>query len=307
MMLLCAAIGFAAAGPVPDLKGHQLLITSVRTGDTEIFLVDPTTGDATNLTRSPRSEDRYPCWSPDGQRFAFTSDREGTFNLYVADIDGNNVHRLTALKVPAVAYMPSWVGDRIVFGLHDSRAEIASVRPDGGGTHILGHGHDPVLSPDGKRIAFTGEAPGGVTVFVMDADGSHRQQVVHEAIPWGAVFPDWSPDGKSLVYAFKVGKDLELFTVAAAGEAVPRQLTRLGGVSTPAAWSPDGIWISFRHTDEAYWRDPERTKRVYAEKPSDKRPVWVIRSDGTEAHVVECLRYQCAMDGSRAAWRPISR
>jgi TolB protein len=172
---------------------------------------------------------------------------------------------------------------------------------------VLGPGHDPVLSPDGKRIAFTGEASGGVTVFIMDADGSRRRQVVKEANPWGAVFPDWSPDGESLVYAFKVGEGLELFKVAADGESVPRQLTRLGGVSTPAAWSPDGTWISFRHTDEAYWRDLGRMKRVYAERPGDKRPVWVVRSDGTEAHIVECLRYQCAMDGSRAAWRPIPR
>jgi TolB protein len=305
MLSLLAAIGFATAGPAPDLKGHQFLVTSVRTGDTEIFLVDPTTGDAANLTCSPKSEDRYPCWSPDGRRFAFTSDRDGTFNLYVADVDGKNIRRLTELRPPAVAYMPSWVGDRIVFGLHDARAEIACVKPDGGEVRILGSGHDPVLSPDGRRIAFTGEAPGGVTVFVMDADGSRRRQIVKEANAWGAVFPDWSPDGKNLVYAFKVGDDLELFTVAADGEAVPRQLTRLGGVSTPAAWSPDGTWISFRHTDEAYWRDPERMKRVYGERPGDKRPVWVVRSDGTEAHVVECLRYQCAMDGSRAAWRPI--
>jgi TolB protein len=307
MIPLLAVIAFAMSDPTPDLKGHQFLVTSVRTGDTEIFLVDPNTGDATNLTRSPASEDRYPCWSPDGRRFAFTSDRDGAVNLYVADIDGKNVRRLTELKPPAVAYMPSWVGDRIVFGLHDARAEIASVESDGGTMRTLGPGHDPVLSPDGKRIAFTGEAPGGVTVFVMDADGSRRRQIVKQANSWGAVFPDWSPDGKSLVYAFKVGEGLELFTVAADGEPAPRQLTRLGGVSTPAAWSPDGAWISFRHTDEAYWRDPERTKKVYGERPGDKRPVWVVRADGAAAHVVECLRYQCAMDGSRAAWRPISR
>jgi TolB protein len=307
MMLLLAAIGFATAGPGADLKGHQFLVTSVRTGDTEIFVVDPTTGDETNLTRSPQSEDRYPCWSPDGKRFAFTSDRDGAFNLYAADIDGENVRRLTELRGSAVAYMPSWIGDRIVFGLHDARAEIASVKPDGAELRILGPGHDPALSPDGKRIAFTGEAPGGVTVFVMAADGSGRRQVVKEANPWGAVFPDWSPDGSKLVYAFKVGEGLELFTIAADGEALPKQLTRLGGVSTPAAWSPDGAWISFRHTNEAYWRDPGRMKRVYGERPGDKRPVWVVRADGTGAHVVECLRYQCAMDGSRAAWRPLAR
>jgi TolB protein len=307
MLILLAALGLASGDPAPDLRSQQFLTTSVRTGDTEVFLVDPTSGDATNLTRSPRSEDRYPCWSPDGKQFAFTSDRDSTFNLFVADIDCKHVSRLTDLKAPAVAYMPSWVGDRIVFGLHDSHAKIVSVKPAGGALQILGPGHDPVLSPDGKKIAYTGEAPGGVTVFVMDVDGSHRRQVVKDANNWGAVFPDWSPDGKSLVYAFKVGESLELFTTDAEGEKTPRQLTHLGGVSTPAAWSPDGSWISFRHTDEAYWRNPERMKKVYAEKPGDKRPVWIIRPDGSEASIVECLRYQCAMDGSRAAWRPRPR
>ena len=46
-------------------------------------------------------------------------------------------------------------------------------------------------------------------------------------------------------------------------------------------------------------------KQVYRERPGDKRPVWVIRPDGSGARVVEPLRYQCAMDGSRAAWKPL--
>ena len=71
-------------------------------------------------------------------------------------------------------------------------------------------------------------------------------------------------------------------------------------------WSPDGKWISFRFTDEMYWRDKRRMEQVYAQHPGDKRPVWVIRPDGSDAHVVEPLRYQCAMDGSRAAWKPLA-
>jgi Tol biopolymer transport system component len=66
MLLILAANVFAADDPASDLQGHQFLVTSVRTGDAEVFLVDPATGDATNLTRSPKSEDRYPCWSRDG-------------------------------------------------------------------------------------------------------------------------------------------------------------------------------------------------------------------------------------------------
>lgn len=284
-----------------ELAGQQLLVTSVRTGDTEIFLIDPDTGDARNLTRSPKSEERYPCWSPDGTQIAFISDRDGPPNLYAMNADGSGVRRLT--KTSTVCYMPSWAGDRIVFGLHGDKPEMASVKPDGSDLRILGDGHDPCLSPDGKRVAYTGHVKGGVTVFLMNADGSDKRQLVKEVNPWGAVFPAWSPDGKQVVFSGKTGDALELFVADADGKEV-RQLTRLGKISTPAAWSPDGKWISFRHTDERYWSNPERVKKIYAERPGDKRPVWVIRPDGTEGHVVECLRYQCAMDGSRAAWRP---
>src|SRR5579859_819947 len=97
--------------PAGELSGYRLLITSVRTGDTEIFCVDPDLGDAINLTRSPKSEDRYPCWSDDGKRIAFISDRAGGANLFVMDADGTQVRQIT--HTTAVCYMPSWVGDRI--------------------------------------------------------------------------------------------------------------------------------------------------------------------------------------------------
>jgi hypothetical protein len=290
---------------VPTVRKRTLLITSVRTGDTEIFAVDPDTGDARNLSRSPKSEDRYPCWSPDGKRVAFVSDRNGPPNLYVMDADGENVRRIVETK--SVCYMPSWQrtseGERIVFGMHGDKAEMACVRPDGSDLRMLGAGHDPTLSPDGTRVCYTGDVDGGVSVFVMNLDGSDKRRVVKETSRVGATFPNWSPDGKQLVYSFPVGASLELFVINADGTN-NRQLTKLGKVATPAAWSPDGEWISFRYTDERYWSDPEKMKRVYAEKPADKRPVWVVRPDGTEAHVIECLRFHCAMDGSRAAWKP---
>jgi TolB protein len=288
-----------------ELAGHKLLLTSVRTGDTEVFIVDPDTGDASNVSRSPRSEDRYPCWSPDGKRIAFTSDRNHRTNLYVMRADGSGLKRI--VNSPAVCYMPSWQdtpkGERIVFGLHGDKPEMASVRPDGSDLRMLGVGHDPCLAPDGKFIAYTGEVPGGVSVCLMDYEGGSKSQVVPGASKPGAVFPNWSPDSKSIVYSWPVGEALELFVINADGTG-NRQLTHSGGICTPAAWSPDGQWISYRFTDEAYWRNKERMTQVYSEKPADKRPVWVIRPDGTDAHAIECLRFQCAIDGSRASWKP---
>lgn len=296
------------AAHAADLTGHKLLVTSVRTGETEVFIADPMTGDLFNVSRSPKSEDRYPCWSPDAKRICFMSDREGTTNLWVALADGSKVRRLN--RTPAVCYMPSWVrtpiGERIVFGMHSDKPEMASIRPDGTDLKMLGEGHDPTLSPDGKRICYTGHPPeGGVTVYVMNWDGSAKRRIVQTTSKVGATFPNWSPDSKQIVYSFPVGDALELFTIGVDG-AGQRQLTTFGGTSvcTPSAWSPDGQWISFRRTDERYWSNRERMLKIYSEKPADKRPVWVIRPDGTEATLIEPLRFQMAIDGSRATWKP---
>jgi TolB protein len=96
---------------------------------------------------------------------------------------------------------------------------------------------------------------------------------------------------------------LEIFVCDAAGKNVT-QLTKLGKICTSAAWSPDGKWISFRVTDTAYWRNPKEMEKAYKDKLADKRPVYVMKADGSDPHVIEVLRYQCAMDGSRAAWKP---
>ncbi|MBL9140212.1 MAG: PD40 domain-containing protein [Verrucomicrobiales bacterium] len=306
LALLCGS-AVVASVVASDLRGHQLLVTSVRTGDTEVYIADPTTGDLFNVSRSPRSEDRYPCWSPNGKRICFASNRESTTNLWVSNADGSRVRRLN--RTSAVCYMPSWQrtprGERIVFGRHGARPEMASIKPDGTREEILGEGHDPTLSPDGTSICYTGHVEGGVTVFVMDHDGSNKRRVVQEVSPVGATFPNWSPDSKQIVFSFPVGEALELFVIDASGSG-QRRLTTFGGTSvcTPSAWSPDGRWISFRRTDERYWSHPERMVKVYAEKPADKRPVWVIRPDGSDARLVESLRFQMAIDGSRASWKP---
>jgi len=283
ILRIAALLAFGAPCQAGELTGYKLLVTSVRTGDTEIFVVDPQTGDARNLTRSPTSEDRYPAWSHDGSRVTFTSDRDGTFNLYVMEADGKNVRRLTDEKPPAVAYMPSWSGngEQIVFGLdRGGRGLMASVAPDGSTFRILGPGRDPCISPHGKRIAFTKRVNRGFCVFAMDADGRNVRQLTAHENEIGAVLPTWSPDAKKILYADQVGDALEIFVCDADGKNV-KQLTSLGKISASAAWSPDMKWISFRVTDTAYWRSEEAKERAYREKRPDKRPVWVMGADGS--------------------------
>jgi Tol biopolymer transport system component len=92
---------------------------------------------------------------------------------------------------------------------------MASIRPDGADERILGEGHDPRLSAGARRICYTGHPPaeGGVTVYVMDWNGTNQRRIVQTTSPVGATFPNWSPDSQQIVYSFPVSEVLELFII----------------------------------------------------------------------------------------------
>jgi TolB protein len=304
--LLCISTSVRAQ-ILSEIQEAQWLVTSIRTGDTEIFRVDPLTGDAFNLTKSPGAEERYPVWLPDGKSVVFTSNIEDgkTYNLYLTDFHGKSARKLTHEKDGAVYYFPSVeaTGSRIWFSLaKDEKAVIGYVTTDGEYKEVA-EGRDGAISPDGTTIAFTKRVGKGFPLFVMDADGRNPRQITTHENEIGAVAPTWSPDGKKILYADQVGEALEIFVCHADGSG-QQQITHLNKISSSAAWSPDGRFITFRVTDNAYWRDTQTRERAYADKAADKRPVYVMRADGSNIHLVETLHYQCGIDGSRAAWQP---
>lgn len=77
-----------------------------------------------------------PAWAPDGQAFAYASDVQGTFDLFVQHADGSEAVRLTSS--PGQEWQPAW-------------------------------------SPDGKWIAFRSEADGGGLFVMPSAGGSARR------------------------------------------------------------------------------------------------------------------------------------
>jgi TolB protein len=292
-----------------DLAGHELLVATFRTGDTEIFIVDPDSGDARNLTRSPKSRERYPSWSPDGKSVAFNSDRDGTHNLYLIDADGKNLRQLTREKPGVEAGMQSWTADGkwIYFGLFGKGPpRMCRIAPDGSKFQEVGKGIDPAVSPDGKTIVFARNLSDGHYLYAMDADGGNERKLTAKGNPFGGVHAAWSPDGKTIVYADRVGDALEIFRIDPDGKNA-RQLTKLGGAATTPAVSPDGKWISFRLCDEIYWRDGKTSAKAYRERRADKRPVWVMGMDSSNPRVIEALQYQITIDGSRAPWRTKAR
>lgn len=317
-MALClraAAQPAQPAQPAPSLPNRPMLITAVRTGDTEVFAINPVTGDARNLSRSPSSEDRYASWSYDGRQVVFTSNRRsagqagGTdYNVYVMDSDGQHVRQVTHEK--GVCYYPNVTADGkiIAYSFADDKAGIAqiiTVSADGTNRRVVCDGRDGHISADGRKIVFTKKAANGFPLYSINADGTGLRQLTPDhRNDLGAVGPVWSPDGQQILYVDQVGDKLEIFVCNADGSNV-RQLTRLGQISTSPAWSPDGNWITFRVTDNAFWRETDLRERTYQEKRADKRPVYALRLDGASApQLIEALHYQCAIDGSRGNWQP---
>jgi tol-pal system beta propeller repeat protein TolB len=72
----------------------------------EIFVMNADGSGALVITSAPSAFDSQPTWSPDGVRIAFSSDRDGDYDLYVVKADGGRVSTLTRNSV-ADGY-PSW-------------------------------------------------------------------------------------------------------------------------------------------------------------------------------------------------------
>ena len=294
-----------------DLCDYELLVISTRTGENEIFAVNPGTGDARNLSRHSGSSERYPSWSPDGSFVAFTSDRDGAYNLYLMNADGSGLRQLTHEPPGMIVGMQSWTADGawIYFGLFGKPDPLmCRIAPDGSAFSAIGNGIDPAVSPDGRTIAFALALPEGHCLYRMETDGSGLRQLTRRPNPWAGVHCSWMPDGSGMLYADSVGDSLELFRCDPDGCGVV-QLTNFGGgyASTSPAPSPNMRWIAFRLCDEIFWREAQSSERAYREKRADKRPVWAMDIDGTNPRVVEPLHYQISIDGSRPCWRRLPR
>jgi tricorn protease len=97
---------------------------------------------------------------------------------------------------------------------------------------------EPVFSPDGKTIAFTGEYDGNVDVFTIPATGGTPKRITHHPDPDNAI--GFTPDGKNIIFRSSretYSRFTRLFTVPVDG-GLPKPLPLPMGYS--GTFSPDG-------------------------------------------------------------------
>jgi Tol biopolymer transport system component len=223
------------SGPTPSgvpLASHAIYTVAVD-GTDERVLVDEPGYD--------------PAWSPDGARLAFWKDVDSAtafsteeFELFVVEVDGTGLRRLTSNSVSDTG--PSWSpdGSRIAFVRGGS--EIRIVHADGGDEGLVTREALSVAwSPDGRWLGLT---RGDGSIELVRPDGSDRRRIARSRY-YGDKFGfgepvEWTHDGR---IAF-VGAHV-LATMKADGTQRRRVSRSYTGGHQPA-WAPNGNWVAYK-------------------------------------------------------------
>jgi len=166
-----------------------------------------------------------PRFSPDGKRLAFVSTSyKGHFHIFVAGFADGSLSRVQQLMPERISSLPRYYYSKV------------------------DHEISPVWSPDGSEIFFSsnrGHIHGTGGFWRMRAEPNAEAREVHyEETNWKA-HPDFSPDGKRVVYASYLGQQWHQLWLmpAEGGDAFPISYGDYD--NTNPRWSPDGTKIAF--------------------------------------------------------------
>jgi len=223
--------------PSLSADGQWLAYAGEAAGNRDLYLLSVGGRNPINLTPDSPADDDQPVFSPDGERIAFRSSRDGG-GIFVMGRTGEAVRRVTRF-----GFRPTWnpQGTELAFATENvdvnpqnfvSRSELWVVDVSSGELRQIPL-QDAVLpswSPHGERIAFTGRGI-YVKVWTVPAAGGEPLAVTTGAAhDWS---PVWSPDGRYLYFVSDRQGSMNLWRVRI-DEMSGRTLADPEPITTPA-------------------------------------------------------------------------
>lgn len=261
---------FDASGASVSRRSHRLVyVLSIMDIDCWRFPVGG--GTPQPIVRSTAGESS-PQYSPDGRWLAFTSDRSGTYEVWVAKADGSSPVRLTNSGVHG-AGGAQWSPDSRYLGFnmapdHHNDVFVASVE----NKEVRRITSEPFVnsapswSHDGRWIYFSSNRSGVSNIWRAPATGGPAERVTNLA----SGFPLESPDGKHLYFNTR-GCALARQPLNGSGEAEPvfDYPGRLMGNYTVTAAGVFFICVSPKEVSELWYHDlKEGTRRLQYTLPN---------------------------------------
>lgn len=179
-------------------------------------------------------------------RVAFVAGATGMRELYVMDLDGYGLLKLTQ---GGVALSPAWTpdGQRLAFAwLHEKGWALYQVPAAGGAsTHLWTRGGlniSPSYSPDGALVAFASSFEGNSEIYTLPVTGgTPRRLTKNRSIDTS---PSWSATGQQLAFVSDRTGKAQVYVMDADG-ANARRLTFGFDYTDSPDWSPRGDQIAF--------------------------------------------------------------
>lgn len=164
--------------------------------------------------------DAFPALSVDGGRLAYSSDRSGSFEIFVRPVDGGVERPLTSDGQQNI--QAAWSPDGRVLAYHSMRRGGIWVMPIDGGAakQVSPFGSRPAWSPDGRQLAFQSQPAADIAPNA-----------------WGATLP-------STIWIVDIAVPSTMLRVSGAPRPLTARGRPAGGHSAPA-WSDDGRHVAF--------------------------------------------------------------
>jgi TolB protein len=215
------ALAYTTYRPIPDI-----FVSFIYQG----LLQNPTKGVGTNY---------IPVFSPDGTRIAFMSGRDGNPEIYVINVDGSNLRRLT--NHPAGDGTPTWSPNSAQIAFVSDRTgtpQIYLMAADGSNVRRItmneSWADQPTWSPAPfNEIAFAGRTGPAFDIKIQDLASSQTRQITFGE--GSNERPSYSANGRHLAFTSTRSGGTQVFTIGRDGRNL-RQITRTGNNQMPA-WS----------------------------------------------------------------------
>ncbi|MDF1577354.1 MAG: hypothetical protein P1P81_02805 [Desulfobulbales bacterium] len=181
-------------------------------------------------------------------KISFVAEKNGVKEIYLTDIFGDELRRVT--KHHKIAVSPRFTPDGRFLSYTSYHSgnpnlyltELAQDKTTTPISRREGLNMAPAWTPDGEAMAITLSSGGSPDLFLIGRDGEMIRQLTRNA---GInVSPSWSPDGRKLAFVSDRSGTPQIYVMDIKNNSV-RRLTYLGNYNSTPAWSPKGDQIAY--------------------------------------------------------------